>query len=580
MSRSASYNFFSFVPYTGVEAHTKELVDSLIKGLRNGEALSMLEDSIDARLALASLILEDAKEDEAISLLSPPKDLDFINSNSNMEKPWWLDGKIKLKLCHIYKAKGMLQEFVDTILPLVRESLYVKTLRPKVKKRLTISVLRERISILNVQENDDVFGEVRPLASKSDLMRASRARKLLQKKEEQKAADKAAGIDLHSDYSDDESLLCKALQSLQRYSEALEIINLTQRLVSDKLPGDKEEELQSLLARFWGLTEAEYCVFVSSEISFNATDPKHGFDYVRSAIQKQPQSIAGWNCYYKIASRMLANLWNLFTMLSHHQDAAREYLEAYKLMPECPLINLCVGTALINLTLGFRLQNKHQCLAQGLAFLYNNLQLTENSQEALYNIARAYHHVGLVSLAASYYEKVLATCEKDYPIPKLLNENSEMENMKPGYCDLHREAAYNLHLIYKNSGAFDLARQEKTSNVSFETSCSASSCGNGDFEVVMSKESNVNEGGLSSFVSMRRGLSENYDGKCESFADLSEAITVKDLEKKEHPFNQRKASLKARKMYGRSMAQIASIEVEGQVNQQEEPKEAEQNLNS
>lgn len=34
-------------------------------------------------------------------------------------------------------------------------------------------------------------------------------------------------------------------------------------------------------------------------------------------------------------------------MLSHHQDAAREYLEAYKLMPECPLINLCAGKASI-----------------------------------------------------------------------------------------------------------------------------------------------------------------------------------------------------------------------------------------
>ncbi|KAJ6878092.1 hypothetical protein NC651_030745 [Populus alba x Populus x berolinensis] len=254
------------------------------------KALPMLKDSIDARVALASLILEDAKEDEAISLLSPPKDLDSLNSNSYMQNPWWLDGKIKLKLCHIYKAKGMLEDFVNTISPLVCESLYVKTLRPKVKKRLTMSVLRERISILNVQENDDVFGEVRPLASKSDL-----ARKLLQKKEEQKAADKAAGIDLPSDYSDDESLLCKALQSLQRYSEALEIINLTLRLVSDKLPGDREEQLQSLLA----------------QISFNATDPKHGFDYVRSAIQKQPHSIAAWNCYYKITSRMLENLWNL-----------------------------------------------------------------------------------------------------------------------------------------------------------------------------------------------------------------------------------------------------------------------------
>ena len=33
----------------------------------------MLEDNIDARLTLASLLLEEAKEDEAISLLAPPK---------------------------------------------------------------------------------------------------------------------------------------------------------------------------------------------------------------------------------------------------------------------------------------------------------------------------------------------------------------------------------------------------------------------------------------------------------------------------------------------------------------------------
>ena len=32
-----------------------------------------------------------------------------------------------------------------------------------------------------------------------------------------------------------------------------------------------------------------------------------------------------------------------FTMISQHQIAAKEYLEAYKLMPENPLINLCAG---------------------------------------------------------------------------------------------------------------------------------------------------------------------------------------------------------------------------------------------
>lgn len=82
------------------------------------------------------------------------------------------------------------------------------------------------------------------------------------------------------------------------------------------------------------------------------------------------------------------------------------------------------------------------------------------SQEALYNIARAYHHVGLVSLAVTYYEKVLGIREKDHPIPTLPYEYPGPTNTKsPGYCDIRREAAFNLHLIYKQSGALDLARQ-------------------------------------------------------------------------------------------------------------------------
>lgn len=58
---------------------------------------------------------------DSIDLLLPEK-----------SKPWWLNEKVKLKLALIYRAKGMLQDFVDAIFPLVRESLYVETLHPKV----------------------------------------------------------------------------------------------------------------------------------------------------------------------------------------------------------------------------------------------------------------------------------------------------------------------------------------------------------------------------------------------------------------------------------------------------------------
>lgn len=463
------------------------------------KALSTMDDSIDARVTLASLLLEKGKDEEAITLLSPPEHLELTNNSYHAQsKPWWVSGKIKVQLAQIYHAKGMLEEFVDAILPTISEALSVESFNQKARprKRLSTSILFERVKVLDEHRVDSIFRGFRPLVAPSELLKATRARKALQKKaalkEEKRAAVLAAGMEWHSDDSDDESPqqaqresplpdlmkddqhyilildLCKALASLRRFWDALRIIQDIQRLAINMLSSEKKEELRSLEA----------------QIAFNTSDPTYAFEDARSTVKQHPNSVAAWNYYYKVISRSEKNLskpskfLNLMrrvhtkcvppiiisghklTMISQHQSAARRYLEAYKLQPDSPFINLCVGTALINLTLGFRLQNKHQCLAQGFAFLYNSLRLSKNSQEALYNIARAYHHVGLVTLAASYYEKVLAITEKDFPIPKTpLEDSSPPESRNQGYCNLRGEAAYNLHLIYKKSGALDLARQ-------------------------------------------------------------------------------------------------------------------------
>ncbi|XP_011100078.1 general transcription factor 3C polypeptide 3 isoform X1 [Sesamum indicum] len=461
------------------------------------KAVEKLNDSVDARLTLSSLLLEEDRDDEAISMLSPPLASEAaLDTESDMSKLWWRNGKIKLKLSQIYKAKGSFEAYADVLFPIIHETLFIETVQQKVKarKRLSRGVLSERVKVLDDHQTDNVFHGFRPVASSADLSKASRAKRLLQKKaavrEAKRAAALAAGIDWKSDDSDDESPqvfrepplpdllkeegnhdmivdLCKSLSSLRRYWDALEIINLSLKLECNTLSVQRKEELRTL----------------GAQIAYNISDPAHGWDCVRYIVSRHPYSFSAWNCYYKgiLRNNRIAKhnkfLHNMrvkhkdsvppilisahqFTMISQHQAAAREYLEAHKLMPDNPFINLCAGTALINLALGHRLQNKHQTLLQGLAFLYNNSRLCGDSQEALYNIARAYHHVGLVSLAATYYEKVLAIREKDYPIPVLPNENQDhVDDKKPGYCDLRREAAYNLHLIYKKSGALDLARQ-------------------------------------------------------------------------------------------------------------------------
>ncbi|URE48401.1 general transcription factor 3C polypeptide [Musa troglodytarum] len=421
------------------------------------KALSKIEDDVDARITLSSLLLEEGKDQETINLLSPPKvSAQMPILSSAQTNPWWKNGKIKMQLAKIYHAKGKLEDFVDTIYSYVRETLVIEIMNRKVRpaKKISKSVLFERVKLLDDQQADNLFRGFKPVARMSELVKAVRAKKSLQKlaslKEEKKAAALAAGLDWQSD-SDDE-LPRKAKQ---------------------------EPPLPDLLK------DVEHHQFILDvDIAYSTRDPKHGYNYVRYIVQQHPHSIAAWNCYYKVVSRLeyrfsrhLKFLHHMrvelkdcvmpmiiyghqFTMISQHQSAAREYLEAYKVQPKNPLINLCVGTALINLALGFRLQKKHYCVAQGFAFLYKYLRICNNSQEALYNIARAYQHVGLVTLAAIYYEKVLAMQESDYPIPKLPYEDSSVPvTMKPGYCNLHREAAYNLHLIYKKSGATDLARQ-------------------------------------------------------------------------------------------------------------------------
>lgn len=466
------------------------------------KALSLLEHCVETRLTLASLLLDRGRDDEAISLLSPPNpELELKTSGEE----WWNDVKLQIKLANIYRAKDMIQEFVDVFYPLAYRSLACEA--PKTgsrNKRLPKRVLLERVRVLENDQPDNLIQGFKPVANVEDRRKASRAKKALQKrsllKEEMKTRSLAAGMDWKSEDSDsDEEFrvklhkkkprtpellkdvenhqlfvdLSKCLASLGRYEEAFDVCKLTLAFASDILSDERRESI----------------TIIGAQLACKIQDPKRGCRFLRPFLRLHPSKMAAWSYYYKALlkvettmstnNRFLQNIrdeqkdcvppiiiaGHQFGEICQYQVAAREYLEAYKLQPDSPLINLCVGTALINLAFDIRLKSKHKCILQGLAFLHNNLRPSgknESCQEALYNIARAYQQVGLVSLAASYYEKVLTTPEKDCPIPSFPYDEVQGAHGTQkwaGYCNLRREAAYNLHLIYKASGAFDLARQ-------------------------------------------------------------------------------------------------------------------------
>lgn len=148
---------------------------------------------------------------------------------------------------------------------------------------------------------------------------------------------------------------------------------------------------------------------------------------------------------------------------------------AYKIAPKEPLILLSLGIVNIHRALQRQTLNRHSQILQGFSYLleYRDartedahvinqlMQQQEDSegddvamsgtteeqplwelQEVHYNIGRSFHTLGLFSLAAHHYTKVL----EEFPA----TEDFEY--------DLKWHAAYNLQSIYCVSGNFKLSR--------------------------------------------------------------------------------------------------------------------------
>lgn len=73
----------------------------------------------------------------------------------------------------------------------------------------------------------------------------------------------------------------------------------------------------------------------------------------------------------------------------------------------------------------------------------------QHEQEAMYNLGRAAHHLGLLHIAVQYYQKCLGNQD---------TLHASGQDSAPA-VGLKREAAFNLSLIYRGTGADKLAAQ-------------------------------------------------------------------------------------------------------------------------
>ncbi|CAI7805164.1 unnamed protein product, partial [Closterium sp. NIES-54] len=263
----------------------------------------------------------------------------------------------------------------------------------------------------------------------------------------------------------------QVVQALLHEGRPMEAECLVETALSRNLPKPMRKQLQSAIAE-----EASGML---------------QFEVARAIISEQPHSIRGWSLFHSLTLRgtesndrrakflqqmrmrhpacVAAVLvsGHHHALRGHMQGACREYLRAHRLQPHDPLICLCCGVALLNLSLGSRLRDRSQCVLQGMALLQQYAQLSGDTQEVHFNLGRAFHHVGLLHLAVDHYKRVLSSTTS---LPHIatteqpgsrVRRSRDLNNHEGQECDagLKQEAAHNLVAIYRNSGADALARQ-------------------------------------------------------------------------------------------------------------------------
>lgn len=249
--------------------------------------------------------------------------------------------------------------------------------------------------------------------------------------------------------------LCTVLSSLGRNAEAAGIAEAGNECSRMSRPDSTDDIMK--LKKF------------TVEIFYRLEQYQIAFDKIRPLCIAEPDSPVLWNLldeilikskmYYrdkpqKVLVRLLQkhpNNFALIMLVAHHclvsgHHSVEEYTNALCVNPDDPLANLCLGISLILKSASRKITDKNYSIIKGFAFLYKYARVRgQQSQEVLYNLARAYQQLGIVHIAEKLYLEVLK--------PSVVDKQSQepTENLK-------MEAAYNLSYLYRQSGSHELAK--------------------------------------------------------------------------------------------------------------------------
>lgn len=146
---------------------------------------------------------------------------------------------------------------------------------------------------------------------------------------------------------------------------------------------------------------------------------------------------------------------------NQHSAALPYYLRALAAQPMSYSINLCVAMAYIICAMKRQTDNRQYGIQQGLSFLYRYRDLRMASgqpcdiQEAEYNVAKAWHLLGLTHLAIPGYERVLKLSEAVQAKHRRKDNDREVNFQAE---DLATEAAFALQQLFSLVGNEEAAR--------------------------------------------------------------------------------------------------------------------------
>lgn len=369
----------------------------------------------DARLTLSSILQSLGHLDEALLVL---------NQESDSEP---LDSVLLYQRCKILMDQGQVDNFINVAKLLFR---------------------RHFVHIRNRDEAEAMIGN-KKLSNKYEAIRELRRSKN-ESVEDNGPAFTGPDIPIEEQW-ELFTTMCHHLHDKKRFEEL-------ERMTFSAL-GSKEFMRDSKRAREVEFMCLMACIYNNS--SFFA------YNIMRELVMKNPENTRCWNLLNLIISKADDFRHNRFLLrlAPKHPDlvalgilnghnclvagtykySLAEYTQAFKQDPSNPLIPLMLGLTFTHMACQKFSGKKHSLVVQACAFLNTYVDMRGECQESMYNLGRAFHQLNLLPQAIHYYKQAL-----ECPVVGQLPEGPRL--------DLTREIAFNLALIYKNSGSLNLAR--------------------------------------------------------------------------------------------------------------------------